>query len=109
MIHYQLFIVQILVSNILSKCFAYVYVDIYLSIHWTFQAEPQCLNGDAYKDLEGNYMQCTIQSNGGNTCPDNYECISDGHLYGCCPTKGYIRSNNNVIVLFSFHLFITQS
>ncbi|KAK6039844.1 Kunitz/Bovine pancreatic trypsin inhibitor domain protein [Cooperia oncophora] len=50
--------------------------------------EPQCPQGDAYKDYQGNYYVCS-NSGVGNSCPVNYECYFDGYVWGCCPTKAY--------------------
>ncbi|KAK6732185.1 hypothetical protein RB195_016518 [Necator americanus] len=50
--------------------------------------EPQCPQGDAYKDYQGNYYVCS-NSGAGNSCPVNYECYFDGYVWGCCPTKAY--------------------
>uniref|UniRef100_A0A1I7XAX5 Kunitz/Bovine pancreatic trypsin inhibitor domain protein n=1 Tax=Heterorhabditis bacteriophora TaxID=37862 RepID=A0A1I7XAX5_HETBA len=50
--------------------------------------EPQCPQGDAYKDYQGNYYVCS-NSGTGNSCPVNYECYFDGYVWGCCPTKAY--------------------
>ncbi|GMR42638.1 hypothetical protein PMAYCL1PPCAC_12833 [Pristionchus mayeri] len=50
--------------------------------------EPQCPQGDAYKDYQGNYYVCS-NSGTGNVCPVNYECYFDGYVWGCCPTKAY--------------------
>ncbi|CAJ0941855.1 unnamed protein product, partial [Mesorhabditis belari] len=50
--------------------------------------EPQCPQGDAYKDYQGNYYTCS-NSGTGNVCPVNYECYFDGYVWGCCPTKAY--------------------
>ncbi|VDM45373.1 unnamed protein product [Toxocara canis] len=60
--------------------------------------EPQCPQGDAYKDYQGNYYVCS-NSGTGNTCPVNYECFFDGYVWGCCPTKAYtctLSSNKGV-------------
>uniref|UniRef100_A0A183BTQ1 Kunitz/Bovine pancreatic trypsin inhibitor domain protein n=1 Tax=Globodera pallida TaxID=36090 RepID=A0A183BTQ1_GLOPA len=69
--------------------------------------EPQCPQGDAYKDYQGNYFACSVglrvpaevghvqmlQNTGsGNTCPVNYECVFDGYVWGCCPTKAFTCS-----------------
>uniref|UniRef100_A0AC34QTC2 BPTI/Kunitz inhibitor domain-containing protein n=1 Tax=Panagrolaimus sp. JU765 TaxID=591449 RepID=A0AC34QTC2_9BILA len=53
--------------------------------------EPQCPQGDAYKDYQGNYYVCS-NSGTGNVCPVNYECYFDGYVWGCCPTKAYTCS-----------------
>uniref|UniRef100_A0A1I7SU90 Kunitz/Bovine pancreatic trypsin inhibitor domain protein n=1 Tax=Bursaphelenchus xylophilus TaxID=6326 RepID=A0A1I7SU90_BURXY len=53
--------------------------------------EPQCPQGDAYKDYQGNYYVCSNSGNG-NVCPVNYECYFDGYVWGCCPTKAYTCS-----------------
>ncbi|KAI1724653.1 kunitz/Bovine pancreatic trypsin inhibitor domain-containing protein [Ditylenchus destructor] len=53
--------------------------------------EPQCTQGDAYKDFQGNYYVCS-NSGTGNTCPVNYECYFDGYVWGCCPTKAFTCS-----------------
>ncbi|PAV76107.1 hypothetical protein WR25_21575 isoform B [Diploscapter pachys] len=50
--------------------------------------EPQCPQGDAYKDYQGNYYVCS-NSGAGNSCPVNFECYFDGYVWGCCPTKAY--------------------
>ncbi|KAL4002748.1 Kunitz/Bovine pancreatic trypsin inhibitor domain family protein [Acanthocheilonema viteae] len=50
--------------------------------------EPQCPQGDAYKDSQGNYFVCS-NSNTAGTCPLNYECHFDGYLWGCCPTRAH--------------------
>ncbi|KAL3103012.1 hypothetical protein niasHT_026460 [Heterodera trifolii] len=60
--------------------------------------EPQCPQGDAYKDYQGNYFTCSNTGNG-NTCPVNYECYFDGYVWGCCPTKAFtcsLSSNKGV-------------
>uniref|UniRef100_A0A915CB21 BPTI/Kunitz inhibitor domain-containing protein n=4 Tax=Parascaris univalens TaxID=6257 RepID=A0A915CB21_PARUN len=60
--------------------------------------EPQCPQGDAYKDYQGNYYVCS-NSGAGNACPVNYECYFDGYVWGCCPTKAYtctLSSNKGV-------------
>lgn len=54
-----------------------------------FLAEPKCVQGQAYKDTFGNFVQC---NHGTATCPPNYECYFDGNLWGCCPTKPYTCS-----------------
>ncbi|CAI4231917.1 unnamed protein product [Auanema sp. JU1783] len=54
-------------------------------------AEPKCLQGKAYVDFSGKYMQCG-ESLGGNGCPANYECHFDGLVHGCCPSKAYTCS-----------------
>lgn len=56
--------------------------------HRSPSAEPQCPQGDAYKDYQGNYYVCS-NSGTGNSCPVNYECYFDGYVWGCCPTKAY--------------------
>uniref|UniRef100_A0A913HEF1 BPTI/Kunitz inhibitor domain-containing protein n=1 Tax=Strongyloides stercoralis TaxID=6248 RepID=A0A913HEF1_STRER len=53
--------------------------------------EPQCPQGDAYKDYQGNYYACS-NSGTGNSCPVNFECYFDNHVWGCCPTKAYTCS-----------------
>uniref|UniRef100_A0A914C9V7 BPTI/Kunitz inhibitor domain-containing protein n=1 Tax=Acrobeloides nanus TaxID=290746 RepID=A0A914C9V7_9BILA len=53
--------------------------------------EPQCPQGDAYKDYQGNYYVCS-NSGAGNVCPVNYECYFDGYVWGCCSTKAYTCS-----------------
>uniref|UniRef100_A0A914UKJ1 BPTI/Kunitz inhibitor domain-containing protein n=1 Tax=Plectus sambesii TaxID=2011161 RepID=A0A914UKJ1_9BILA len=53
--------------------------------------EPQCTQGDAYKDSSGNYFQCS-NIGLGSACPANFECVYDGYLWGCCPTKTYTCS-----------------
>ncbi|KAI6235899.1 hypothetical protein M3Y95_00100300 [Aphelenchoides besseyi] len=53
--------------------------------------EPQCPQGDAYKDYQGNYYVCS-NSGSGNACPVNYECYFDGYVWGCCPTKAFTCS-----------------
>uniref|UniRef100_A0A914YYM5 BPTI/Kunitz inhibitor domain-containing protein n=1 Tax=Panagrolaimus superbus TaxID=310955 RepID=A0A914YYM5_9BILA len=51
--------------------------------------EPRCMQGQAYKDTFGNFVQC---NHGASNCPPNYECYFDGNLWGCCPTKSYTCS-----------------
>lgn len=52
--------------------------------------EPQCIQGTALTDTNGNFVVC-----GGTTssvslsCPGNYFCYFDGTTYGCCPTQGW--------------------
>uniref|UniRef100_A0A914CMN3 BPTI/Kunitz inhibitor domain-containing protein n=1 Tax=Acrobeloides nanus TaxID=290746 RepID=A0A914CMN3_9BILA len=53
--------------------------------------EPRCVQGQAYKDTFGNFVQCHL---GAAACPPNYECSFDGNMYGCCPTKAYTCSLN---------------
>uniref|UniRef100_A0A915DPR7 BPTI/Kunitz inhibitor domain-containing protein n=1 Tax=Ditylenchus dipsaci TaxID=166011 RepID=A0A915DPR7_9BILA len=48
--------------------------------------EPQCAQGDAYKDFQGNYYVCSISGNG-NTCPVNYECTFDGYVWDVVQPK----------------------
>lgn len=47
------------------------------------------MQGQAYKDTFGNFVQC---NHGSSNCPPNYECYFDGNLWGCCPTKSYTCS-----------------
>ncbi len=54
-----------------------------------FLAEPHCIQGQAFKDSFGNFVQCGNGNMlGASICPKNYECHYDGNLWGCCPTKG---------------------
>uniref|UniRef100_A0A915PL09 BPTI/Kunitz inhibitor domain-containing protein n=1 Tax=Setaria digitata TaxID=48799 RepID=A0A915PL09_9BILA len=53
--------------------------------------KPQCPQGDAYKDYQGNYIVCSISDG----CPLNYECYFDGYVWGCCPTKTYTCCGGN--------------
>ncbi|VDN20575.1 unnamed protein product, partial [Gongylonema pulchrum] len=57
-------------------------------------SEPQCPQGDAYKDSRGNYFVCS-NSGTGNVCPVNYECSFDGNVWGCCPTKSFTCSQSS--------------
>ncbi|KAK0420841.1 hypothetical protein QR680_014918 [Steinernema hermaphroditum] len=54
--------------------------------------EPRCVQGQAYKDTFGNFVQC---AHGMTKCPANYECYFDGSMWGCCPTKSYTCSLNS--------------
>ncbi|KAK6037752.1 Kunitz/Bovine pancreatic trypsin inhibitor domain protein, partial [Cooperia oncophora] len=56
-----------------------------------FAAEPKCPQGRAYVDYSGKFLQCG-EGIGGNACPANYECIFDGLIHGCCPSKAYTCS-----------------
>ncbi|CAJ0931046.1 unnamed protein product, partial [Mesorhabditis belari] len=50
--------------------------------------EPKCIQGQAYKDVYGNFVTCQ----NGQGCPQNHECYFDGNQWGCCPTKAYTCS-----------------
>ncbi|CAJ0580849.1 unnamed protein product, partial [Mesorhabditis spiculigera] len=50
--------------------------------------EPKCIQGQAYKDVYGNFVTCQ----NGQGCPQNHECYFDGNQWGCCPTKPYTCS-----------------
>ncbi|PIC39169.1 hypothetical protein B9Z55_010940 [Caenorhabditis nigoni] len=52
--------------------------------------EPKCIQGQAYKDMFGNFVTCS----NGMGCPANYECYFDGSQWGCCPTKAFTCSLN---------------
>lgn len=66
----------------------YIFLEFFMFfIAFNLSAEPQCSQGDAYKDYQGNYYVCS-NSGTGNSCPVNYECNFDGYVWGCCPTKG---------------------
>ncbi|CAD6192838.1 unnamed protein product [Caenorhabditis auriculariae] len=54
-------------------------------------AEPKCSQGRAYVDFSGKFMQCG-EGIGGTACPANYECVFDGLVHGCCPSKAYTCS-----------------
>uniref|UniRef100_A0A914UKY9 BPTI/Kunitz inhibitor domain-containing protein n=1 Tax=Plectus sambesii TaxID=2011161 RepID=A0A914UKY9_9BILA len=53
--------------------------------------QPNCPQGQAYKDFNGNYFVCS-NTRVGNVCPKNYDCYYDGYVWGCCPTKTYTCS-----------------
>uniref|UniRef100_A0A1I7XCK4 BPTI/Kunitz inhibitor domain-containing protein n=1 Tax=Heterorhabditis bacteriophora TaxID=37862 RepID=A0A1I7XCK4_HETBA len=46
--------------------------------------EPKCLQGRAYTDPSGRFLQCGESE---ISCPSNYECHFDGVVHGCCPMK----------------------
>ncbi|CAD6185822.1 unnamed protein product [Caenorhabditis auriculariae] len=52
--------------------------------------EPKCIQGQAYKDVFGNFVTCS----NGMGCPANYECYYDGSQWGCCPAKAFTCSLN---------------
>ena len=53
-----------------------------------FAAQPQCIQGLAYKDSFGKYYTCAGSSTTtGTQCPANYECYYDGFMWGCCPIR----------------------
>ncbi|VDM81890.1 unnamed protein product [Strongylus vulgaris] len=77
-----------------------------LDVKATTIAEPKCPQGRAYLDYSGKFLQCGEgngrrayldysgkflhcgEGNGRLSCPANYECHFDGHVHGCCPSKG---------------------
>lgn len=50
--------------------------------------EPQCIQGTALTDSNGNFIVCGGATSVTTTCPANYYCYYDGTTYGCCPTQG---------------------
>ena len=49
-------------------------------------AQPQCVQGSAYKDAAGKFTICSTGTFAG-ACQTNYECYFDGFMRGCCPIK----------------------
>lgn len=70
------------------------------SIH--IAAEPKCPQGRAYVEFTGKFLQCG-EGLGTNSCPQNYECIFDGLVHGCCPSK--CQFSHTYTTLFSIHMF----
>uniref|UniRef100_A0A914UM15 BPTI/Kunitz inhibitor domain-containing protein n=1 Tax=Plectus sambesii TaxID=2011161 RepID=A0A914UM15_9BILA len=61
--------------------------------------EPNCPQGQAYRDSAGKYFQCAGSASS-FVCPINYECYYDGFLYGCCPIQSYtcsLQSDSGVV------------
>lgn len=54
--------------------------------------EPQCIQGTALTDSNGNFIICGGSSAASTTCPANHYCYYDGTTYGCCPTQGKERN-----------------
>lgn len=56
------------------------------------RSEPQCIQGTALTDSNGNFIICGGSSAASTTCPANHYCYYDGTTYGCCPTQAYTCS-----------------
>ncbi|KAK5974765.1 Kunitz/Bovine pancreatic trypsin inhibitor domain protein, partial [Trichostrongylus colubriformis] len=54
--------------------------------------EPQCIQGTALTDSNGNFIICGGTTAASTTCPANHYCYYDGTTYGCCPTQAYTCS-----------------
>ena len=54
------------------------------------RSEPQCIQGTALTDSNGNFIICGGSSAASTTCPANHYCYYDGTTYGCCPTQGML-------------------
>ncbi|VDN26982.1 unnamed protein product [Cylicostephanus goldi] len=52
------------------------------------RSEPQCIQGTALTDSNGNFIICGGSTAASTTCPANHYCYYDGTTYGCCPTQG---------------------
>lgn len=65
-------------------------------------AVPRCIRGDAMRDPDGNYFQCSPEQP--ESCPPNYGCYFDGNTWGCCPLpRKHPKSLWNQSIL-TFHL-----
>ncbi|CAJ0593741.1 unnamed protein product [Cylicocyclus nassatus] len=56
------------------------------------RSEPQCIQGTALTDSNGNFIICGGSTAASTTCPANHYCYYDGTTYGCCPTQAYTCS-----------------
>ncbi|KAK0424287.1 hypothetical protein QR680_008593 [Steinernema hermaphroditum] len=56
------------------------------------RSEPQCIQGTALTDSNGNFIICGGATSVQTTCPANHYCYYDGTTYGCCPTQAYTCS-----------------
>ncbi|KAK6030499.1 Kunitz/Bovine pancreatic trypsin inhibitor domain protein [Ostertagia ostertagi] len=55
------------------------------------RSEPQCIQGTALTDSNGNFIICGGTTAASTTCPANHYCYYDGTTYGCCPTQAVTR------------------
>lgn len=68
------------------------------------RSEPQCIQGTALTDSNGNFIICGGSSAASTTCPANHYCYYDGTTYGCCPTQG--RSSVLSLAILPFSLYL---